>query len=120
VIRLAADAVTLLHLSFLLFVAVGGLLVLRWPRLAWTHVPACLWGIWIELTGGICPLTPLESNLRTRAGDAGFEGGFIDHYLVTMIYPPGLQRWHQTALGLAVLFINGFVYWRLWRRRRVC
>ena len=109
-IRLAADAVALLHFGFLLFVAAGCLLVLRWPRLAWIHVPACIWGVWIELTGGICPLTPLEISLRRRVGEAGFGGGFIDHYLITLIYPPGLQRWHQVGLGMVVLLVNGFVY----------
>lgn len=118
-LRLAADTITLLHFAFLLFVGLGGLLVWRWPRLAWLHVPAGLWGVWIELSGGVCPLTPLENRLRRAAGEAGLEGGFIEHYVVSLLYPPGLERWHQVVLGLLVLTVNATVYWRLWRRR-VC
>lgn len=119
---LAADLVVLLHLGFILFVALGALLVLRRPALAWLHVPAVLWGIGIELAGGlICPLTPLENSLRLAAGEAGYAGGFIDQYLVPLIYPPGLTRGMQIGLGLAVALVNLLAYALLitrWRRAR--
>lgn len=116
--RWLADAVLVLHLAFIVFVAAGGLLVWRFPRLAWAHVPAALWGAIIELTGGVCPLTPLEVALRQRAGDAGYSGGFIEHYVTGLIYPEGLTRGTQVALGLGVLVLNSLVYARLWARRR--
>jgi Protein of Unknown function (DUF2784) len=105
-----ADAVVLVHVLFVVFVAAGGLLVLRWPRLAWLHVPAFLWGAAIELGGWICPLTPLENRLRRSAGEAGYPGGFIDHTLIPALYPEGLTRTHQLVLGLAVLAVNLGVY----------
>lgn len=110
-----ADAVLLLHLAFILFVVLGGLLVLRRPRLAWLHLPAVVWGAFIEFTGGVCPLTPLEVTLRQRAGEAGFTGGFIEHYVTAVIYPGGLTRPTQVAFGVLVLALNGFVYARLKR-----
>jgi hypothetical protein len=113
-----ADAVLVLHFTFVLFVAFGGFLVLRWPRLAWLHVPVFVWGALIELTGGTCPLTPLEVALRQRAGEAGYTGGFIEHYLTSLIYPGGLTRTIQVALGVAVLAVNGLVYARLRARLR--
>jgi hypothetical protein len=112
----AADAVLVLHFAFVLFVVAGGLLVLRWPRVAWLHVPAALWGALIEFGGWICPLTPLENSLRQRGGESGYSGGFIDHYVTSLIYPDGLTRPMQIAIGLLVLVINGYVYWRLWVR----
>lgn len=90
--RLAADFVVLIHFGFIVFVVVGGLLVLRWPRAAWMHLPAAAWGAGIVLLGGICPLTPLEKSLRRLAGEAGYEGGFIDRYVMPVIYPVGLSR----------------------------
>jgi Protein of Unknown function (DUF2784) len=116
-IRLAADAVALLHLAFVLFVAVGGLLVLRWPRLAWLHLPAAAWGAWVECAGWICPLTPLENQLRQAVGESGYAGGFIDHYLWPLLYPTGLTREVQWALGAGVLALNGAVYGLLLVRR---
>ncbi len=107
---LAANVLVVLHLCFILFVATGGLLVLRWPRLAWVHVPAALWGGLIELGGWICPLTPLENALRRSAGDAGYPGGFVDHYLIPLIYPPGLTRDLQIGLGIAVFAVNALAY----------
>ena len=115
-LRLAADAVALVHLAFVLFVAFGGLLVWRWPRLAWFQAPAVLWGAWIEFAGGMCPLTPLENHLRRAVGEAGYAGGFIDHYLWPLLYPVGLTREGQWALGAGVLVINGVVYGVLWLR----
>lgn len=116
-IRLAADALALLHLGFVLFVAFGGLLVLRWSRLAWLHLPAAAWGAWVEFAGWICPLTPLENALRRIAGTAGYFGGFIDHYLWPLIYPAGLTRDVQLALGLGVVVINAAMYGVLLVRR---
>lgn len=118
---LLADVVVLLHLAFLVFVVAGGVAVLRWPWVALAHIPAAAWGAWIEFTGGVCPLTPLENRLRRTAGEAGYAGGFIDHYLVPLIYPSGLTRTHQLILGAAVLVVNGVVYAlviRKWRRSR--
>ncbi|HET6628747.1 MAG TPA: DUF2784 domain-containing protein [Woeseiaceae bacterium] len=116
---LAADAVMLVHLAFVLFVVFGGLLVLRLPVVALAHVPAFAWGIWIEATGGTCPLTPLENALRRRAGEAGYESGFIEHYFHPLIYPPGLTRGAQLWLAATVFLLNGFLYgWLLLRWRR--
>ena len=115
--RLLADATVAFHFAFIVFVVFGGLVVLRKPRLAWLHVPAVAWVVWLELTGAICPLTPLENTLRAQAGDAGYPGGFVDHYLVPVIYPAGLTAQIQTALGFAVLAINVAAYAWLWRRR---
>ncbi len=119
--RLLADLLVVLHLLFILFVVLGGLLVLRWPWLAWLHLPCAAWGAVVELTGRICPLTPLENRLRLEAGQAGYSGGFIDHYLIPVVYPPGLTPAWQVALGVGVLVINGVLYGlliRRWRRRR--
>ena len=115
--RLLADAVVVLHFLFVAFVVVGGLLVLRWPRLAWVHVPAAVWGMLLSFFGWLCPLTPLEKHLRRLAGQGGYEGGFGERYLFAALYPEGLTRTHQVVLGLLVLAVNAFVYWRLWRRR---
>ena len=117
--RLAADAVLAAHLAFVLFVVCGGLLVLRTPRLAWLHLPAVAWGAYVELSGSICPLTPLEVTLRRGAGEAGYGGDFIGHYLVSLIYPAGLTRELQMALGAAALLLNLIVYFILWRRRSI-
>lgn len=109
--RAAADATLLVHLAFVLFVVLGGFLVLRWRRVAWLHLPAALWGAYVELTGRICPLTPLEVSLRKQGGEAGYEGGFIEHYVEAWIYPEGLTREIQVALGVAVFVINTAIYW---------
>ena len=118
--RLLADAVLIVHLAFIVFVALGGLLVQRWPRLAWLHLPAIAWGAWIEFSGSICPLTPLEVGLRARSGEPTYTGGFIEHYITRLIYPEGLDRRHQIVLGALVLVLNAGIYaWLLWRRRRL-
>lgn len=117
-IVLAADIIVLLHLAFILFAAAGGLLVLRWPRLAWLHLPCAAWGVLIEATGGICPLTPLEQHLRQAAGAPVYSGSFIERYLVPLVYPPGLTRSLQIGLGIALLLVNLAVYAWVWRRRR--
>lgn len=113
-----ADATVALHFAFIVFVAAGGLLVLRDARWAWLHLPSVAWVVWLEFTGAICPLTPLENALRMRAGEAGYGGGFIDHYLMPVIYPAGLTPEVQMVLGTSVLALNAIVYVRLWRRRR--
>lgn len=113
-----ADLVLLLHAAFILFVACGGLLVWRWPRLAWLHLPAAGWGALIALAGWYCPLTPLEIRLRRLAGQQGYEGGFIEHYLLSFIYPAGLTRPLQLALGVGVIVLTTTVYALLWHRRR--
>jgi Protein of Unknown function (DUF2784) len=115
--RLLADATVAFHFAFIVFAVLGGLLVLRKPFVAWLHLPAVAWVAWLELTGAICPLTPLENDFRARAGQAGYEGGFIDHYLMPVIYPAGLTPQMQTVLGIAVLVLNIAVYVVLWRRR---
>ena len=115
--RGAADVVLVVHLAFVLFVVLGGLLVLRWPRVAWVHVPVALYGAAIEFIGFICPLTPLEVWLRRRGGEAGYSGGFIEHYITAALYPTGLTREVQLALGAVVLVLNGIVY-AVWLRRR--
>lgn len=116
-----ADLVVIAHGLFILFVVAGGLLVLRWPRVAWLHLPAAAWGVLIEACGWICPLTPLENALRHAAGEAGYGGGFVERYLLPLIYPAGLTPAVQRWLALAVLGINLAVYalaWARWRRRR--
>ena len=112
-----ADLVLAVHLAFVLFVVLGGLLALRWPRVAWVHIPVALYGAAIEFIGFICPLTPLEISLRQRGGEAGYEGGFIEHYITAALYPTGLTREIQVALGVGVLALNAAVY-TIWLRRR--
>jgi hypothetical protein len=113
-----ADLVLVVHFAFLAFVVAGGVLVLRWPKLALLHLPAVVWGVLIELSGWICPLTPLENSLRHRAGEAGYTGGFIAHYVTRLLYPDGLTRGIQVVLGVAVLALNVAVYAVLIARRR--
>jgi len=108
--RALADLVLVVPLAFVLFVVLGGLLVLRWPRLAWLHVPAAVWGVLIEYTGWICPLTPLENSLRERGGGAGYSGGFIEHYIQSVLYPAGLTRGTQIVLGSLALLVNLTAY----------
>ena len=116
--RILADAVLVLHLAFIAFVVLGGLLVVRAPWLAWLHVPAAAWGAGIAFFGAICPLTPLENRLRVLGGESGYGGGFIEHYLTALIYPTGLTRGVQAALGALVVAVNVAVYLRLLHRRR--
>ncbi|HEX2163012.1 MAG TPA: DUF2784 domain-containing protein [Thermoanaerobaculia bacterium] len=116
--RLAADAVLVVHALFVAFVVLGGLLVLRWPRAAWLHLPCAVWGALIEFAGWICPLTPLENRLRRLGGEAGYEGGFVETYVLATLYPEGLTREVQIGLGALVLAVNVAVYAWAWARRR--
>jgi hypothetical protein len=115
--RLLADAVILAHAAFVAFVVFGGLLVARWPRLMWAHVPAAAWGALIEFAGWICPLTPIENELRHRGGLAEYSGDFVEHYVLPVLYPDNLTRGVQVALGALVVAINAAAYWRLARVR---
>ncbi len=112
-----ADAVVAVHFLFVLFVLFGGLLVLRWRWVRWPHLPAAAWGALIELAGWTCPLTPLEKWLRRQGSGAGYEGGFIEHYILPVLYPRALTRNTQLVLGLVVVLLNLFIYWRVFRRR---
>lgn len=116
--RLSADLILIAHLAFVLFVMLGGLLVLRRPRLIRLHLPAVLWGAASEILGLFCPLTPLETMLRQLGGETGYGGGFIEHYLTAVIYPDGLTRGVQIALGFGVLLLNMAIYgyWLLRKR----
>ena len=114
---LAADLVLVFHLAFVVFVALGGLLALRWRRVAWLHVPAAAWGAAIEFGGWICPLTPIENDLRARAGESPYTGDFVARYLLPVIYPEGLTREAQIVMGIAVLVLNAVIYAVVWRRR---
>ncbi len=118
--RILADVLVLLHLAFVGFVVGGGLLVLRRPRWAWVHLPLASWGALVELAGWVCPSTPLEVRLRVLGGEAGYSGGFVEHYLLPVLYPHALTRGHQWALGTLVVVVNLTIYawaWRRWRGR---
>lgn len=115
---LLADLVVAVHFTFVLFVVLGGLLVLRWPRLAYVHLPAAIWGVLIEFAGWVCPLTPLEQSLRLKAGEQGYSGSFIEHYVLPLLYPSALTRTIQVALGIIVIAVNLGIYGYLIRRRR--
>ena len=108
--RLAADAVVALHLAFVVFAAIGG--VLAWRRLAyaWFHLPALAWAAYVEFSGTICPLTPLENRLRVRAGEAGYPGSFVEHYLMPVLYPAGLTPDAQRWIGAALVALNVAIY----------
>ncbi len=121
--RVLADATVVLHLLFIVFVLLGGLPVLRWPRLAWLHVPVFLWGVGIELIGWVCPLTYLENYFRALGKAEGYATSFVEHYLVPLIYPGllfpgGLPRSGFIAIGVFVLVVNAVIYWRVWTRHR--
>lgn len=113
--NLVATTIALIHLAFILFVLLGGLLVLRWPRMAWVHVPAAVWGVLIEFFGWWCPLTRWENYFLVQAGRAGYGGGFVAHYIMPVIYPPGLTRGMEIAIGVLVLIVNVSIYVRAFR-----
>src|SRR5947199_8715651 len=110
VFKLAANALALIHLAFILFVVLGGLLLLRWPKLMWLHVPAAVWGALIEFAGWYCPLTSMENAMLRRAGQSGYSDGFVAHYLFRVIYPAVLTRGLENAIGVFVLVVNVSVY----------
>ena len=114
--HLLADLLVVLHFAFVLFVVFGGLLVLRRPKIAYLHIPAAIWGALIEFTGWICPLTPLENSFRARAGEAGYQGGFVEHYILPTLYPSALTRDIQLLLGGFVLLLNLAIYAYVLRR----
>ena len=115
-LRALADATVVLHLGFVLFVVLGGLIVARWRRVAWVHVPAACWGAWIEFADWVCPLTPLENWLREQGAGTAYSSSFIEHYLLSVLYPESLSRELQWVLGGAVLVINAVVYVIVLRR----
>lgn len=116
---LAADAVVVVHLAFVVFVVLGGVFAWLDLRFAWLHLPAAVWGAYAELTSTICPLTPLENALRARAGETGYEGSFVEHYLIPLIYPSGLTPAHQRWIGVLVIALNAAIYgWAIVRARR--
>jgi hypothetical protein len=118
-LQLAADLLVVAHLAFICFVVLGGLLALKWRRVAFVHIPAAVWGALTEFQGWLCPLTPLEHYFRTAAGEAGYAGSFIEHYLLPVIYPAGLTRDLQLQLGIFVVVINAAIYgWLLARHAR--
>ena len=116
--RLAADSMMVAHLLYIIFVVVGGLLAFRARWILWLHVPAVLWAIYVQCIGRLCPLTTWENRLRGLAGESGYEGGFIEHYLVPIIYPPGMPGALHFLLGAAVVVINAAVYGGLITRAR--
>ena len=113
-----ADLVLVVHLAFVVFVVLGGFLVLRWRWVAWLHVPTAIWGVLIEYAGWICPLTPLENTLRQRGGQPGYSGSFIEHYILPVLYPSALTRTTQIVLGSLALLVNLIAYGLVIARRK--
>jgi uncharacterized protein DUF2784 len=113
-----ADAIVVVHALFVAFAVAGGLLVVWKPIVAVVHLPAALWAAWVELSGSLCPLTPLENAWRRAAGETGYSGGFVDHYIMPVLYPAGLTPRIQLGLGVVVLAINAVFYSIAWRRMR--
>lgn len=113
-----ADLVVWIHLAFVVFVVLGGVLVMRWPRLIWVHLPAVMWGVIIELCGWICPLTPLENWLRRKGGGQNYHSDFVAHYLLPMLYPQGLTRKSQITLGALVVVVNVAIYGWIFRSKK--
>lgn len=116
--HLLADIVVVIHLAFIIFVIAGGLLLFRRPRLAWLHLPAAVWGALVEIMGWSCPLTPLENRFRELGGGTSYEGDFIAHYLLSIIYPENLTATTQLMLGVIVIAVNGVIYMRVIRARK--
>jgi len=115
--RVLATFVVLIHMAFVAFVVAGGVLALRWPRVAWVHLPAALWGAMIALVGWICPLTPFENWLRVRGGAVAYDTGFLEHYLLPVLYPVAMTRGLQIGAGAFVVLVNALVYWRVFHAR---
>ena len=114
--RVLADGLVLIHLAFVTFVVLGGLLAFRWRWIPWVQVPCAAWGFLIEIYGWVCPLTPLENRLRQQSGTGGYEGGFVDHYLLPVLYPDWLHLPVQVVLASLVVVANALIYFLLWRR----
>jgi hypothetical protein len=115
--QLLADLVLLLHACFIAFVVLGASLAIRWPRIAWAHIPACIWAAVLEFAGLSCPLTPLENSLRCAGNTTPYAGGFLEHYLMPLVYPPGLTPRSQVLLGVLVVLVNAVLYWLVVRYR---
>ena len=109
-LKIAADVIVLVHLMFIIFVVTGGLFVLKWPKTVWLHIPAAIWGAMIEFAGWMCPLTPVENTLRAAGGKAVYQSGFINHYVIPVIYPAGLTREIQFVMGCIVIVLNVLIY----------
>jgi hypothetical protein len=116
--RVLADVVVMIHAGFVLFVVLGGFLLRRWPKLIYAHVPAAIWGVLIEFAGWVCPLTPLENALRALGGEAAYQGDFIEHYIIPVLYSRGLNQYIGLALGVLALAINAIAYALYFRRRK--
>ena len=115
--HLLADLIVVIHLLFVLFVMLGGLFILRWRFFVWIHMPAVFWAVLIEFSGWICPLTPLENLLRIKGGSSGYAVGFVEHYIIPLLYPSQLTRKLQILLGLLVLTVNLVIYLWVWHTR---
>ncbi len=119
--KLLADALVVVHFTFVAYVMLGGLLSLRWNRLGWVHIPCVLWVIWVSSSGSICPLTPMENDLRDQAGLQRYEGGFVDHYIMPVLYPSDLTRTMQIGIAVGLVVLNtvcyGYIAWKRRRRR---
>jgi hypothetical protein len=113
-----ANAIVLIHLAFIVFATLGGFLTWKWPRLVYVHLPALAWATWIGVTGDLCPLTPLENHLRVLAGQEGYEGGFIEYYILPVLYPVGLTRETQWILAAVLVAFNIVAYRGYIARRR--
>ena len=116
--ELVADGIVMLHMLFILFVVSGGFLALRWLKMVYLHIPAVVWGVYIEFSGAICPLTPLENWFRLKSGQIAYEGDFIERYIIPIIYPANLTRELQVTLGVCALLINLLAYGLLISQRR--
>ena len=117
--RMLADLVVVAHFAFVIFAVAGAFLVLRWRWVAWVHLPVVAWAALIEFAGWVCPLTPLENWLRMRGGAMGYHGGFVEHYIIPILYPGQLTRSVQIALGALVLLINAGIYSVTWNMTRL-
>ena len=116
--ELVADGIVMLHMLFILFVVSGGFLALRWLKIVYLHIPAVVWGVYIEFSGAICPLTPLENWFRLKSGQIAYEGDFIERYIIPIIYPANLTRELQVTLGVCALLVNLLAYGLLISQRR--
>ena len=114
--RLMADIIVVTHFAFTIFVLLGGILAIWWRKIVWLHIPAAVWGALIEFAGWICPLTPLENRLRIKGGEAGYQGGFVEKYILPVIYPEGLTREIQIILGVFVIIVNLAIYWKIFHK----